>query len=63
MTADQERWAETVAIERVHGGRAAPWVAERMDILALAWDAAEVERFREIAARLDGLPARRETPA
>ena len=30
MTEDQERWAEAIAIERLHGERAKAWVAERI---------------------------------
>jgi len=30
MTEDQERWAEALAIERLHGERAKTWVAERI---------------------------------
>lgn len=58
MTPDQERWAEALAIERLHGDRAPVWIAERIGALALAGDAAGVERFREIAARLDQLRRR-----
>lgn len=55
MTPDQERWAEALAIERLHGDRAPVWIAERIGALALAGDAAGVERFRQIAKRLDEL--------
>lgn len=55
MTPDQERWAEALAIERLHGDRAPVWIAERIGELALAGDAAGVERFRQIAERLDEL--------
>lgn len=55
MTPDRERWAEALAIERLHGDRAPVWIAERIGALALALagDAGGVERFREIALRLD----------
>ena len=53
MTPDEERWAEALAIERIHGDRALVWVAERIGALALASDDAGVQRFKEIAARLD----------
>ncbi|RZF59066.1 hypothetical protein EWE75_23805 [Sphingomonas populi] len=52
MTRDEERWAEALAIERIHGDRAPVWVAERIGELALAGDEAGVRRFKEIAARL-----------
>ena len=52
MTPDQERWAEALAIERLHGDKASVWVAERIGALALAGDTAGVARFKEIAARL-----------
>lgn len=53
MTPDEERWAEALAIERTHGASAPMWIAERIAALALAGDDAGVQRFREIAARLD----------
>ena len=52
MTPDEERWAEALAIERLHGDKAPVWVAERIGALALAGDTAGVARFKEIAARL-----------
>lgn len=55
MTPDQERWAEALAIEKLHGEWAPVWVAERIGALALTGDLAGVERFRQIAARLDQL--------
>lgn len=53
MTRDQERWAEAIAIEKLHGERAPVWVAERIGTLALAGDGEGVVRFKEIAARLE----------
>lgn len=55
MTPDQERWAEALAIERLHGERAALWIAERIGALALAGDADGVVRFKQIAAKLETL--------
>ena len=55
MTPEHERWAETLSIERQHGDRAPAFVAERIGALALVGDEAGVERFRQIAARLDEL--------
>lgn len=55
MTPDHERWAEALAIERIHGDDAPRWVAERIGALAIAGDVDGVERFRQIAARLDQL--------
>lgn len=55
MTPDEERWAEAFAIKRIHGRRAALWIAERIGSLAIVGDAAGVERFKEIARRLDQL--------
>lgn len=52
MTPDEERWAEALAIERLHGDKAPVWVAERIGALARAGDTAGVARFKEIAARL-----------
>lgn len=55
MTPDQERWAEALAIERMHGADAPRWIAERVAALASAGDLAGVTRFREIAGKLDQL--------
>lgn len=55
MTEDEERWAETLAIEKLHGDRAAVWIAERIGALALVGDVAGVERFKQIAARMEQL--------
>lgn len=52
MTPEEERWAEALAIERLHGDKAPVWLAERIGALALAGDTAGVARFKEIAARL-----------
>lgn len=54
-TPDQWRWAEALAIERMHGDRAPVWIAERIGALALAGDMEGVQRMREIAVRLDKL--------
>lgn len=55
MTPDDERWAEAAMVRHQHGDRAELWIAERMGVLAAAGDWAGVERFREIASRLDQL--------
>lgn len=55
MTPDQERWAEALAVERIHGDRAHVHVAERIGALAMSGDAAGVTRWRAIAERLDAL--------
>ena len=55
MTPDQERWAEALAVEKQHGSDAPRWIAERIGALASAGDTVGIERFREIAARLDQL--------
>lgn len=57
MTPDQERWAEALAIERLHGADAPRWIAERVGALALAGDMAGVQRFRQIAERYEQLMA------
>ena len=57
MTEGEFRWAETLAIYRVHGDQAAVWIAGRMAQLALAKDEAGVTRLGQIAARLDHLQA------
>lgn len=55
MRPDQLRWAEALQIERWKGEGASRYIAERIGTLALAGDAAGVERFREIAGKLDVL--------
>lgn len=55
MTSEQERWAETLAIAKRHGGMAPAVIEERIRTLALAGDEAGVSRWREIAARYDQL--------
>ena len=50
---DAERWAEALAIEKLHGEDAPRWIAERIGVLAQAGDMAGVERFRQIAARFE----------
>ncbi|TPG21778.1 hypothetical protein EAH87_04890 [Sphingomonas koreensis] len=55
LSADEERWAEALAVQRAHGERALAFIAERVGALALAGDADGVARWREIAARLDQL--------
>jgi len=62
MTPDQERWAEALAIDRAHGDHAAQWIAEKIGELALMGDEKGVERFRQIATRLDALLASRARP-
>jgi hypothetical protein len=42
-----------MAIYQQHGDRAALWLAERVGSLATAGDQAGVERFRQIAIKLD----------
>lgn len=51
------RIVETLAVRRLHGTDAARWTAERICALALAGDAAGVERFTAIATKVDRLPA------
>jgi len=47
--------AEALAIERRYGERAPLFVAERLGARALAGDLAGIDRFKQIAARLDRL--------
>ncbi len=58
VTADQERWAEALQIEKMHGEGAPAYVAAQLGGLALAGDEAGVARFLEIATRLDQLRGR-----
>lgn len=55
MTQDEERWAEAILAQRIHGDRAPVWVAERIGALAASGQVAGVERFKAIAYRLDHL--------
>jgi hypothetical protein len=59
MTFDEERLAEALAVERIHGDAAATFVAERIGALALAGDTEGVTRWRQIATKLDALWAGR----
>ena len=55
MTAEEERWAEALLADRLHGDRASDWIAERIAVLAHAGDEAGVVRFMGMATRLDAL--------
>ncbi|WP_267386557.1 hypothetical protein [Sphingomonas sp. GC_Shp_3] len=59
MTHDEERWAEALAIEQIHGDGAHDWVIERITQLGADGDEAGVARFMEIIDRLDVLRQRR----
>ena len=43
MTPDQERWAEALAVERMHGDDSPRFIAERIGELAIAGDWKGVE--------------------
>jgi hypothetical protein len=55
VTRDQERLAEALLIQRIHGDDGPRWIAERIGALALAGDQAGVDRFRAIAAEYEKL--------
>ncbi|WP_420854222.1 DUF6961 family protein [Sphingopyxis granuli] len=55
MTPERELWACAAMIERQHGDDAPVWIAQRIGELALAGDAAGVERWKAIAGKLDQL--------
>ncbi len=55
MTIDQERWAEAAMVLRQQGSNAHVFVAERIGALAIAGDQAGVDRWKEIARRLQRL--------
>lgn len=55
MTAERERWAEALAVDRQYGKQAPTHVAERIAALALEDDEDGVNRWMQIAARLDQL--------
>lgn len=57
ITPEQERWAEALAVHRRHGAQAPLFVAERLGALALAEEYAGVERWMQIAQRVDALRA------
>lgn len=50
MNPDEERSAEALQLERIHGGGALAWVAERAALERIG-DAIEVVRMREIRTR------------
>lgn len=52
---DQERLAEALAIGRLHGNDASVWIASRTNALAVAGDAAGIERVKAIAEAYDRL--------
>jgi hypothetical protein len=55
MDPEAERWAEALAIHRRYGVGAPEHVAERLGALGDAGDGDGVERWMQIAARLDHL--------
>ena len=59
FTVDQHVWACALEVERQHGDRAAAFVAERIGVLTLQGDAAGIDMWTAIAARLDQLVVRR----
>jgi hypothetical protein len=58
LSHEQHLWAYALAIERQHGTRAQIFIAERIGALALAGDAAGIERWKAIAARMAQLAPR-----
>ncbi|GAA0326050.1 hypothetical protein GCM10009087_40460 [Sphingomonas oligophenolica] len=55
MTPDQERWAEALKVEEIHGDSAPVYIAERIGALAEEGDLEGVQRWQQIAIRLDQL--------
>jgi hypothetical protein len=55
VTPEQERWAEALALERRYGEDAPKVIAARIAALALTNDRKGVERWKEIATKLDAL--------
>ena len=53
MTPEEERWAEATTILRQRGDGSPAWIVERIGALALARDEAGVQRFCEIAGKVD----------
>lgn len=62
MTPEQERWAEALAVLRVHGRGALTHVAGRVTALAEQGDMAGVRRWTEIAVKLDELSEAEDRP-
>lgn len=58
LSPERERYAEALMIERIHGDQASAHIAERVAELATAGDMAGVQRWIEIADRLDRLQRR-----
>ena len=60
LSHEQHLWACALAVERQHGARAPIFVAERIGALALALagDAAGIERWKAIAAHMERLAPR-----
>lgn len=55
LTRDQERWAEALMVERLHGIHARTHADKRIRALEEIGDRAGADRWREIAERLDHL--------
>lgn len=53
LTLQTERWAEALAVDRLHGEGAHAHIEERIRDLEAKNAPAGVERWREIAAHLD----------
>lgn len=53
MDPETQRWAEALAIHRRFGEAAPEHVAQRLGALGLAGDGGGVERWTQIAKRLD----------
>ena len=56
---EQWRWAEALAIEKLHGTAAPRFIAERIAALAQIGDYAGVERMREISEVFETMLAAR----
>ena len=52
LSPDRERWAEALAVERMHGDQAGDFIAERIATLGSVGDVAGVARWTDIADRL-----------
>jgi hypothetical protein len=63
LTPGQERLAEALAVQRLHGAEAPVVVAERIGALAVAGDPAGIQRWRDIAVQLDRLIQPKERPS
>jgi hypothetical protein len=62
VSPEQERWAEALAIDRMHADQAEAFIAERVGALAISGDSHGIARWKAISRRLDQLRGRDRQP-